>query len=63
MKFIRFDKLISLNKNTNYKCVLVYLGFNDGMKLYFVEKVGRGSVYVSGIIYEEIYKSIKLWKN
>lgn len=23
-KFIRFDKLISLNKNTNYKCVLVF---------------------------------------
>ena len=39
----------------DYKCVLVYVGFNDGMKLYFVEKVGRGSVYLSGIIYEEIY--------
>ena len=44
----------------DYKCVLVYVGFNDGMKLYFVEKVGRGVVYVAGIIYEEIYKSIKL---
>ena len=39
----------------DYKCVLVYVGFNDGMKLYFVEKVGKGSVYVAGIIYEEIY--------
>ena len=39
----------------DYKCVLVYVGFNDGMKLYFVEKVGRGSAYVAGIIYEEIY--------
>ena len=39
----------------DYKCVLVYVGFNDGMKLYFVEKVGRGSVYLAGIIYEEIY--------
>jgi hypothetical protein len=44
----------------DYKCALVYAGFNDGMKLYFVEKVGRGAVYVAGIIYEEIYKSIKL---
>ena len=44
----------------DYKCALVYVGFNDGMKLYFVEKVERGAVYVSGIIYEEIYKSIKL---
>ena len=44
----------------DYKCVLVYVGFNDGMKLYFVEKVGRGVVYVAGNIYEEIYKSIKL---
>jgi hypothetical protein len=44
----------------DYKCALVYVGFNDGMKLYFVAKVGRGSVYVAGIIYEEIYKSIKL---
>ena len=44
----------------DYKCVLVYVGFNDGMKLYFVEKDGRGVVYVAGIIYEEIYKSIKL---
>ena len=43
-----------------YKCVLVYVGFNDGMKLYFVEKIERGAVYVVGIIYEEIYKSIKL---
>ena len=39
----------------DYKCVLVYVGFNDGMKLYFVEKLGRGSTYVAGIIYEEIY--------
>jgi hypothetical protein len=39
----------------NYKCVLVYIGFNDGMKLYFVEKVGSGSTYLAGIIYEEIY--------
>jgi len=30
------------------------------MKLYFVEKIERGAVYVVGIIYEEIYKSIKL---
>jgi len=44
----------------DYQCVLVYVGFNDGMKLYFVEKVERGFVYVAGIIYEEIYKSIKL---
>ena len=44
----------------DYKCVLVYVGFNEGMKLYFVEKVERGVVYVAGIIYEEIYKSIKL---
>ena len=43
-----------------FKCVLVYVGFNDVMKLYFVEKVGRGVVYVAGNIYEEIYKSIKL---
>ena len=43
-----------------YECVLVYVGFNDGMKLYFVEKVERGAIYVAGIIYEEIYKSIKL---
>ena len=38
-----------------FECVLVYVGFNDGMKLYFVEKVGRGVVYVAGNIYEEIY--------
>ena len=38
-----------------YECVLVYVGFNDDMKLYFVEKVGRGSAYLAGIIYEEIY--------
>ena len=44
----------------DYKCALVYIGFNNGMKLYFVEKVERGAVYVSGIVYEEIYKSIKL---
>ena len=44
----------------DYKCALVYVGFNDGMKLYFVEKVDRGIVYEAGIIYEEIYKSIKL---
>ena len=43
-----------------FKCVLVYAGFNDGMKLYFVEKIERGIVYVAGDIYEEIYKSIKL---
>ena len=43
-----------------FECVLVYVGFNDGMKLYFVEKDDRGIVYVAGIIYEEIYKSIKL---
>ena len=43
-----------------YKCVLVYVGFNDGMKLYFVEKVDRGIIYVAGMIYEEINKSIKL---
>ena len=44
----------------DYKCALVYIGFNDGMKLYFVEKVARGAVYVAGMIYEEIYKSIKI---
>jgi len=43
-----------------YKCVLVYVGFNDGMKLYFVEKIEKSYIYVAGIIYEEIYKSIKL---
>ena len=43
-----------------FECVLVYVGFNGGMKLYFVEKVERVFVYVAGIIYEEIYKSIKL---
>jgi len=43
-----------------FECVLLYVGFNDGMKLYFVEKVNRGIVYVAGKIYEEIYKSIKL---
>ena len=45
---------------TQFECVLVYVGFNDGMKLYFVEKVQRGVVYVAGMIYEEMYKSIKL---
>ena len=45
---------------TDFKCVLVYVGFNDGMKLYFVKKDDRGVVYVAGMIYEEIYKSIKL---
>ena len=44
----------------DYECVLVYVGFNDGMKLYFVKKDDRGVVYVAGMIYEEIYKSIKL---
>ena len=44
----------------HFKCVLVYVGFNDSMKLYFVEKIERGIVYVAGMIYEEIYKSIKL---
>ena len=43
-----------------FECVLVFVGFNDGMKLYFVEKVERGVFYVAGIIYEEIYKAIKL---
>ena len=43
-----------------FECVLVYVGFIDGMKLYFVEKVDRSVVYVAGIIYEEIYKVIKL---
>ena len=33
MKFAT-NKAIGLD----YKCVLVYVGFNDGMKLYFVEK-------------------------
>ena len=50
-------------KQTNwkqFKCVLVYVGFNDGMKLYFVEKIDKEIVYVAGKIYEEIYKSIKL---
>ena len=45
---------------TEYECVLVYVGFNEGMKLYFVEKVDRGFVYIPGMIYEEIYKAIKL---
>ena len=44
----------------DYECVLVYVGLNDGMKLYFVKKDDRGVVYVAGMIYEEIYKSIKL---
>ena len=44
----------------DYKCVLVYVGFNDSMKLYFVEKVESGIFYTAGMIYEEIYKSIKL---
>ena len=43
-----------------FECVLVYVGFNEGMKLYFVEKVDIVFVYVAGMIYEEIYKSIKL---
>jgi len=43
-----------------YKCALVYVGFNDGMKLFFVEKIERRTVYVAGNIYEEINKSIKL---
>ena len=45
---------------THFKCVLVYVGFNDGMKLFFVKTDNRGLVYVAGIIYEEINKSIKL---
>ena len=45
---------------THFKCVLVYVGFNDGMKLYFVEKVESGIFYAAGMIYEEIYKSKKL---
>ena len=43
-----------------FKCVLVFVGFNDGMKLYFVEKVESGIFYAAGMIYEEIYKSKKL---
>ena len=43
-----------------FECVLEYVGFNVGMKLYFVEKVDILFVYVAGMIYEEIYKSIKL---
>ena len=43
-----------------FECVLVYVGFNDGMKLYFVEKVESGILYAAGMIYEEIYKSKKL---
>ena len=43
-----------------FECVLVYVGFNGGMKLYFVEKIDISFVYVAGMIYEEIYKSIKL---
>ena len=43
-----------------FECVLVYVGFNGGMKLYFVEKVERSIFYVAGMIYEEIYKSMKL---
>jgi len=45
---------------TQFECVLVYVGFNSGMKLYFVEKVESGIFYAAGMIYEEIYKSIKL---
>jgi len=44
----------------DYECVLVYVGFNDSLKLYFVKKDDRGVVYIAGMIYEEIYKSIKL---
>ena len=44
----------------DYECVLVYVGFNEGMKLFFVKSDDRGLVYIAGIIYEEIYKSIKL---
>ena len=44
----------------DYECVLVYIGLNDGLKLYFVKKDDRGVVYIAGMIYEEIYKSIKL---
>ena len=43
-----------------FECVLVYVGFNDGMKLYFVEKIERDIIYVAGMVYEEIYKSVKL---
>ena len=43
-----------------YECVLVYVGFNDGMKLFFVKTDDRYLVYVAGIVYEEINKSIKL---
>ena len=43
-----------------FECVLVYVGFNDGMKLYFVEKVESGILYAAGMVYEEIYKSKKL---
>ena len=43
-----------------FECVLVYVGFNDGMKLYFVEKVESGILYSAGMIYEEIYKSKEL---
>jgi len=43
-----------------FECVLVYVGFKESMKLYFVEKVDNVFVYVPGMIYEEIYKSIKL---
>tara|TARA_B100000959_G_scaffold108580_1_gene114431 strand:- start:38 stop:466 length:429 start_codon:yes stop_codon:yes gene_type:complete len=43
-----------------FECVLVYVGFNDGMKLYFVEKVEKSTFYDAGMIYEEIYKSINL---
>ena len=58
----------SINNQICYKqrdwiqseCILVFVGFNDGMKLYFVEKVDRGVIYAAGIIYEEIYKVIKL---
>ena len=39
----------------DYECVLVYVGFNDGLKLYFVKKDDRGVVYIAGNIYEEIY--------
>jgi len=43
-----------------FKRVLVYVGLNDGMKLYFVEKIDKEIVYVAGNIYEEIFRSIKL---
>ena len=60
-KVIKNNQICYKQKNwADYECVLVYVGLNNGMKLYFVEKVQRGIVYIAGMIYEEIYRSVKL---